>query len=222
MTIDEFVLERGIREVVHFTQRRGLLGICFTHALLPRSELSHEQLLEFILNVNAAIRNDKEWFDHVNLSINNINRRFFDASTSWHKGAEKTWWVILSFDPEILSHAKVWFATTNNGYPGVERQPGAAGLEAIYSEPITHGWSWPKHRRHPTTRYEDPTCPQAEALYPGRLSTRYLRRVYVPDEATYREASSFLTFLPNRRDLTITIEESRFSPFIIDPCKTGQ
>jgi hypothetical protein len=214
-TIAEFAAAQGIREIVHFTTHKGLLGICFTRAVLPRGDLKDEQLIEYVLKVNAVKRIDADWFDHVNLSINNINRRFFSAANRWHRGI---WWVILSFDPEILSHCNVYFATTNNAYPDVVQNDGLCGLQALYAEPILHGYSnFPPHRRN--GKPEDPTCPQAEVLYPGRLDTSFLRRVYVRDALAYREASSFLTFLSSHTDIQVTIDPDHFSPYDVDPCR---
>lgn len=216
MTVSEFVQAQKIREIVHFTTQKGLLGTAFTRALLPRKQLREEQLLEYILKINAASRRDTKWFDFVNLSINDINRRFFAAADRWHRGI---WWVVLSFSPEILEHDGVYFATTNNAYDGVVQNHSVEGLRALYAQPIDHGFaSWPLHSRD-GCRPEDPTCPQAEVLYPGRLSTEFLRRVYVADEATYREACSFLTFLPNVADIQVTIEPDRFTPHKVDPCQ---
>lgn len=212
-----FSRERHIREIVHFTTQKGLLGLCFTQAVLPRNQLNEEQLIEYILKINAERRTDTRWFGHVNLSINHINRRFFQAAHRWHGGI---WWVILSFDPVILSAPGVHFATTNNAYNGVKHDFGFDGLRALYDEPIDHGFpTWPAHTRFGDTDSADPTCPQAEVLYPGRLETRFLRRVYVKDAANYREACSFLTFLPNTKGIEVLIEPQRFDPHKVDPCQ---
>lgn len=216
MSLANFARQCGIRELVHFTTHKGLLGICFTQTVLPRAQLHQEELLEFILNENAATRTDQAWFDYVNLSINQINRRFFSIAERWHP---LLWWAILSFDPPILEHDDVHFCPTNNGYPGAAQMAGLDGLRVLYEEPIDHGFpGWPAHRRL-LTEACDPTCPQAEVLYPGPLSTSYLRRVYVNDADNYREACSFLTFLPNANRIEVSIEPDRFAPFEIDPCR---
>jgi hypothetical protein len=59
----------------------------------------------------------------VNLSISRINARLFNISAkNWHRALDG-WWAVLSFDPLILTHDGVVFATTNNAYPGVIRRP---------------------------------------------------------------------------------------------------
>ena len=182
---------------------------------MPRDMLEKEKLLQYILKPNAAIRKDAKWISHVNLSINDINRRFFSASERWHPNL---WWVILSFDPEILEHSGVHFGTTNNIYPGVLIKSGVEGLEQLYKEPISHGYPrWPEHTRLHTSE-EDPTCPQAEVLYPGPLSLRFLKRVYVRDAAIYLEACSFLTFLPNAESIEVKIDPDRFTRSKVDAC----
>lgn len=220
MTIDEYVQAVGISEVLHFTQPKGLLGFCFTCALIPRSQLAKEQLLEYIIKFNAARRTDHQWFDHSSLSINDINRRFFDASASWHQAANSVWWSILSFTPKVLSHPNVHFVATNNAYPAANPQPGLDGLRQLYESQVTHGFpSWAVHNPGTQSAPGAPSCPQAEALYPGRLSAEHLRRVYVRDAASYREACSYLIFLPNRSEIEVSIEPDRFSPFRVDPCR---
>lgn len=211
--IQRYAAERGINEIVHFTTNKGLLGIVFTKAVLPREMLAREQILEYIVQTNADLRPDRAWFNHVNLSINDINRRFFVSSRGWHPDL---WWAILSFNPAILSEPDVTFANTNNGWrSGVVRRAGLAGLRMIYEEPVDHGgggWG-----RHDASRGVVPSCPQAEVLYKGPLSVDHLRRVYVANADNYREACSYLTFL--ERDIPVEIDPGRFLPFRTDPCR---
>ena len=134
--------------------------------------------------MNAAFRKDLDWLDYVNLSISRINSRFFSSSNRWHRD-KGIWWCILALDPEILTHDGVYFATTNNRYSGVRRAPGIEGLEVLFA-PQSVQWEGRTVVRSASLPRSCPTCEQAEVLYPGEVSTRFLRRIYV---ATADDAS---------------------------------
>lgn len=84
----------------------------------------------------------------------------------------------MSFDPEILTHPGVYFATTNNMYTGVAHGAGAAGLESLFAPKVVR-YSGSIAARTAQIADNLTTCVQAEALYPGELSVKYLKRVYV-------------------------------------------
>lgn len=216
MSIAAFRVQKNIAEIVHFTTNKGLLGTFLTGALLPRSMLAEHDLLEFILKYNAARRTDDEWFGRNSLSVNEINDRFWDIQSRKHGDI---WWCILSFDPVILEHDDVWFATTNNAYPGVKRAKGLEGLERIYADEIEHGWNWPKHTRK-GVRECDPTCRQAEVLYPGPLPSKYLRKIYVATETEFVIASSYRPFMKDGppEGVEVVIAPERFE-VDADRCK---
>jgi ssDNA thymidine ADP-ribosyltransferase DarT-like protein len=177
VTIRDIIKKRGITEVLHFTTHKGLLGSLHSGAVKSRKRLPAELDLEFIYTPNAIYRKDAAWLDYVNLSISRINSVFFATSCRWHR-AEDLWWCIMSFDPEILTHPGVYFSTTNNMYTGVERGAGVAGLELLFAARVVR---YNGNIAIRSVRLEDnsTTCEQAEALYPGELSMKYLRRVYV-------------------------------------------
>jgi hypothetical protein len=121
------------------------------------------------------------WLDYINLSITTVNLRLFGISRGkWHRDIEG-WWCILSFKPEILTHSGVYFCTTNNAYPSVQRGKGAVSLEKLFADKIERFPGWIAERTK-ATQANQPTCNQAEVLYPGLLSTDYLMHVYVQDE----------------------------------------
>lgn len=176
MTVEEIVKNRRIEEVLHFTTHLGLIGILDSRYILSRQRLPEDKRLEYILKLNASRRLDTDWLDHVNLSISRINATLYDISSEkWHPQVR---WRILSFDPVILTHDGVFFATTNNIYPSVIRARNGKGLEALFA-PSVIGRYRSVITRDPTTPDCCPTCVQAEVLYPQRLSTDYLKKIYV-------------------------------------------
>lgn len=184
MTIESIVQKRGITRILHFTTNKGLLGILASGAAKSRARLPREQYLEYVYKPNCSIRKNVDWLDYVNLSIQRINSYFFEiCAKKWHSG-DDIWWYILSFSPAIITHPGVWFATTNNMYSGVRRDIGPAGLEALYGPTIL----WYESRcvyRDKSKKPAEPTCAQAEVLYPGELSIEYLTTVYAAEEEHY-------------------------------------
>lgn len=187
MTVAETIRQRGISEVLHFTTNRGVIGTLAARALLSRHQLPQEKYLQYVLHVNAANRPEsfhgfdksQNWLDYVNLSISEINRRYFDVSLKWHKDLD-IWWSILAFDPVIMTHEGVFFATTNNAYePLCLRQPGNAGLMQLFQDSVQRKSGWTVNRRYRAAHLT--TCEQAEVLYPQRVSLEFLRRIYVQE-----------------------------------------
>lgn len=172
--------QRGVTEVVHFTTDLGLLGILTVGCVLSRKRLSEENWLRHILTVNAERRWDYNWLDYVNLSVSNINRNFFGISVNWHCRELGRWWCILSFLPEILDHKDVWFSTTNNGYPATQRAQGVEGFEALFADQVAGRYGTMTDRMDRPSYL--PTDPQAEILYPEKLSLNFLQHVYVLED----------------------------------------
>ena len=187
MNIERTIRKRGIESVLHFTTNRGLVGALAVKGLLSRRRLRDEDLLEYVLHVNAARRPEaaadfdksNDWLDYVNLSISEINTRFLAVSRRWHNNAA-VWWCVLEFYSRIMTHDGVYFATTNNSYDRCIRSEGVEGLESLFVERVERKADWSVRRRSRAPHL--PTCEQAEVLYPKRVDVEYLRRVYVAEE----------------------------------------
>lgn len=192
MTIEQIIKDRNIEDIVHFTTNSGLTGILASRCIQSRARLREDQFLEHIVFYNCENRNrDEEWLDYINMSITTVNMRLFDISRgNWHSGMDG-WWCILSFSPEILMHPGVFFATTNNIYTGVRRKMGAEGLNDLFANEIER-WSGKVVVRQHDLPLNQPTCSQAEVLYPGQLSTDYLRHVYFENEDDLVAAESII------------------------------
>lgn len=184
------IMERGITEVLHFTTNRGLIGSLASQSLLSRPLLGEDAYLRHVLQLNSTNRPEEsedfdkteDWLRYVNLSISEVNSRFLKVSRKWHTN-DDVWWCILSFNPEIMTHDGVYFATTNNSYDQCQRGRAEGGFDALFAKAIRckrrgyNGSPWNVQRlgRGPTL----PTCEQAELLYPERLSLEHLAAVYV-------------------------------------------
>lgn len=183
-SVSELARQRGITEVVHFSTNLGLTGCLHNEMVLPRNRLKTEEKLENILTLNAPFRSEEEaWFDKtenwinfVNLSVSEITTNLFRASLKWHAGRD-IYWVIMSFDVDLLDQKGVYFTTTNNIYPYTVRGMGTAGFEAMFASEVRRRGTWKAYRGRRPARLT--TCEQAEVLFPDGLPMSYLRRVYV-------------------------------------------
>jgi hypothetical protein len=215
MTLAAEIARREIQEVLHFTTNRGIVGILAKYELLSRKRLPHESYLQHVLHINSATRPEEasyfdksqDWLDYINLSISEINRRFLDVSQRWHMNSD-VWWGILAFDPQIMTHDGVYFATTNNAYEACLRKAGVAGLEALFGPQIKRkpGWYANRAEREPSL----PTCEQAEVLYPGVLSTEYLRRIYV-EQADHQDVARGWLREFNFNNVDVVLSTVKFS-----------
>ncbi len=208
MSVAQIIEDRGITEVVHFTTNYGCLGTLYTKTLQSRQRLQNDELVQYLFAPNSSLRKDLDYLDHVSLSIEHINSQFYGISSgSWHRD-EPIFWCILSFNPCILSHPDVEFATTNNIYTGVLRAKNAPGLEALYAPQIER-WTGNAVRRGSTIRPSFPTCFQAEALYPAAVSTEFLQRIYVFNESDQSEVVGF-TKASFHSDVDVVVAPEKF------------
>lgn len=180
MTVQHVIEVRDIQEVLHFTTHLGLVGILDSKAVKSRKRLERNKRLEHILRLNTNRVLDPAWVDYVNLSITRINMNLFDISSiSWHPDV---WWLVLAFDPIIMTHEGVHFVTTNNAYhQHLRRGQGPEALESLFEPNVKGRYGVTICRTHGMPACCT-TCVQAEVLYPRELSTDYLRRIYVSKE----------------------------------------
>ncbi|HBB94796.1 MAG TPA: DUF4433 domain-containing protein [Blastocatellia bacterium] len=208
MTIQEIVAKRGVQEVLHFTTNLGLVGVLDSGSLKSRKRLEVDQRLSHIFSPNAAFRKDKNWLDYVNLSVSQVNSRFFDiCKNRWHRH-RNIWWCVLSFQPIILTHYGVYFTTTNNSYPGVQQTQGPEGLEAMYAERVEY-WPGKYLNRNAKTSAAFTTNEQAEVLYPSEVSSDFLQRIYVSCEEDLDEVHGQLGAL-GHREMPTTVDPRMF------------
>ena len=107
--------------------------------------------------------------------------------------------MILEFDPDILTHPGVVFSTTNNAYDVSHRAAGLEGFNQMFASEIPWGYLGTVSNRRGRGSHQ-PTNPQAEVLYPFKLSLEHLDAITVSDEDTYDSVEGALSpFPPNPR-----------------------
>jgi len=211
MTPSEYARDRGITEVLHFTTNRGLLGILSTGEVFSRKALEAAGKLEPIRLLNCRDRSkDAAWIDWVNLSISQVNKWMLNRSRSWHQDEDGVWWAVLAFDVAILDHTDVWFTTTNNTYPVVRRGQGVEGLADMFTDPMPWGWyGYRKNRRHRAAN--QPTCEQAEVLYPKTLSLEALTAIYVAEPEHIDEIAGWVCAFLDAPTVPVTCNPAVFA-----------
>lgn len=189
---------RGIREVLHFTTHRGITGILAKQQILSRQRLPEDEYLEHVMLYNCHDRQrDSKWWDYINLSLSQVNDYLMAiAAGKWH-AHRQGWWCIIALSPDILLHEGVYFATTNNAYPYVQRGTGLNAFEALFAPAIRQFENKTVHRP-PLALPGYPTCPQAEVLYPKEMSLRHALHVYVPSDDVAAKFESISAVLPQK------------------------
>ena len=223
MTIADEINKRGISEVLHFTTNRGVTGTLHKGFLMSRPRLNEEEILRHVLQLNwenrpevsADFDNSEDWIRFVNLSVSAINHRLFRLSRARHN-VTGIWWCILGFDPEIMTHEGVYFATTNNGYDACIRDVGKSGIKALFAPKVQrkssrmHGGPWSVQRG--SRSIELPTCEQAEVLYPDQLDIEHLRKIYV-EENEHHDMIAGLLAENGYENIKVLVEPNKFEGY---------
>jgi hypothetical protein len=195
---------RGVRELVHYTTKRGVHGTIASRALLSRARLDKEEYLEHIREP-VWPRKDPAWVDHISLSVTSINDELFRQSRSHFP---QLWWAILSIDPAILDDDDVMFTTTNNIFPKVRRATGIRGFDAMFADQVYGKYS-SVHTRAGLTNCQT-TDRAAEVLYPRRICIDHVQAVYVLDAEHKRTVLAWCEAL-DHPDLCVEIRPHVFS-----------
>ena len=177
--LDE-VARRGITSLVHFLPIKNLIGVLDNRRLLCRKKLPDYERLRYVLSPNVSRQWDKDWTGYVSLSIERINLDFLNASRIIRRDGDNRW-CILEFDPVILAHQGVSFATTNNIYPSVVRDTGINGFSQLFASTV-NGKRAQKITRTKSHRESWTTDRQAEVLYPNAVDCHYLNRIVTESE----------------------------------------
>jgi len=175
-TIQEFVTERGIKLLMHFTRASNLTSI-LARGLVPRDTLALEGFAEF----NDRYRIDGT--DAVCLSIDFPNYKMFYGIQKDH--AAETW-VIICINPQVLWDLDCAFCTANAASNGVTAIPlnqrkTLTAMQALYAD-------WPgKARSEMNLPNNYPTNPQAEVLALQGVPRTYIIGVLTLNETIRQE-----------------------------------
>jgi hypothetical protein len=175
-TIQEYVAERGITYLMHFTRA------CNLDSILARGLIRRDTLvLENFDGFNDQHRHDGT--SAVCLSIGFPNYKMFYGCQKDHPGET---WVILVISPRVLWELDCAFCSANAASNGVTAIPlvqrkGLAAMQAMFGD-------WPgKARADLDLPAHYPTNPQAEVLALDGVPVRYFKGVIVLNEAARQQ-----------------------------------
>jgi len=167
IAIREFVEQRGIMALFHFTRVDNLSSI-LTHGLLTRDQCAHRGL-------NAVV-NDEDRFDRtaaVCASIGFPNYKMFYRLRCQNRDVE---WAVLKLNASVLWQTRSAFCTTNAANASVTRVPleerqRPDALRAMFDDR--------EGRTRDGLRIPDhfPTDPQAEVLLMDGVDLGYIEGV---------------------------------------------
>lgn len=169
--ISDFIQERNITSLYHFTKAENLHGI-LRNGLLSRRTLDKNDItysyndevrLEGKLNANC-------------LSISFPNYRMFYRYRNQSIDNE---WCVIEFNPRILYEKECLFcienaASNNETMRSDEEKKGIEGLKQLYYNE--------EHRRQLNLSSDFTTNPQAEVLVLDDIGTEYIEKIYFRNE----------------------------------------
>lgn len=175
-TIQEYVVERGINFLMHFT-RASNLGSILQRGLVPRDTLIREGHNDF----NDQFRYDGT--EAVCLSIGFPNYKMFWGIRQDNKDVD---WIVLVIHPAALWMLPCAFCVTNAASASVtaiplEQRRNLAALQAMYGD-----WG-DKTRAVLGIPNHYPTNPQAEVLMLNGVPRDYILAVIVLNTAKQQE-----------------------------------
>ncbi len=173
MQPSELATGRGVREVLHFTTDKGVMGSLRKQALLSRAQLEDDPDLAFIFLEVWPVK-APQWVDFISLSIHSINLDLWQRAV---RNLPDRWWAVMAFAPAILDHDGVWFSTTNNIFPAAKRAQGSDGLAALYADPVSGRYG--EECTRDSIERAQPTDRAAEVLYPTTIGLEHLTAIYV-------------------------------------------
>lgn len=175
-TIQEYVNERDIRCLVHFTRERNLDSI-LDRGLVPRNILESQGYTDF----NDQYRRDGT--NAVCVSIGFPNYRMFYRIRQEDKDCD---WVILVIDPSALWLLPCAFCVTNAATSIVTAIPLAKRKDLSSFQAMYADWG-EKTRELLNINKHLPTNPQAEVLMLDGVPKEYIFCVLVANNAKQRE-----------------------------------
>lgn len=175
MSIEDFLVERGVQHLVHFTSTFNLLGIFEQGYIYPREKLDvlkavdrHNEIKHF-----SHMDNDRAdgYLHYVNTSVSHANFYVLDAYKR-RKSDNFDDWCILKLDPFIAAWPGVLFSVCNASSREAKQygvRQGLEGLEQLFQKEVSTKKRVFK-RVIGMTRDDIPTDLQAEVLVPNPIA----------------------------------------------------
>jgi len=204
-SISEYIVERSIKRLVHFSPRRNLIGMFRLGGIWPRAQLieyanaNADQDLMAYVTWNDSVRLDNRQ-DCINLSIERINPYLFPV---FQRKFEERFhddepWCIIEIDPSVMMFEGVVFTIANAASGFVKRvgtATGLLGLKALYADKISveKGYRVQVDVRTPDMCSAFPTSPQAEVMVPAVIPLDKIIGIVFPGEEDLLQVKAMLS-----------------------------
>ncbi len=180
----QFIFEREIEYLVHFTATKNLYSILEHGKLMSRAKLESLDIEQFDIldyaQFTDAVRYDDT--NYINLSISSTNSFLFSKFQERTKENFTITWCVLKISPIYLYQADTLFSVTNAASSSAKRQFGISGdlekLKLLFNSELrinTYNGIRPLSRRALPLKY--PTDVQAEVLVKDEISTDYISEI---------------------------------------------
>ncbi len=180
----QFISERGIECLVHFTATKNLYSILEHGKLMSRAKLESLDIEQFDIldyaQFTDAVRYDDT--NYINLSISSTNSFLFSKFQEKTKEDFTITWCVLKISPIYLYEADTLFSVTNAASSSAKRQFGISGdlekLKLLFNSELkinTFNGVRPLSRRNLPLKY--PTDVQAEVLVKGEIYSDYITEI---------------------------------------------
>ena len=180
----QFIFERGIECLVHFTATKNLYSILEHGKLMSRAKLESLDIEQFDIldyaQFTDAVRYDDT--NYINLSISSTNSFLFSKFQERTKEDFTITWCVLKISPIYLYQIDTVFSVTNAASSAAKRQYGISGdfekLKQLFASELrinTFNGVRPLSRRNLPSKY--PTDVQAEVLVKDEINSEYITEI---------------------------------------------
>lgn len=178
LPVGDFLAERGVTRLTHFTNSRNLPSILRAGAILSRTAAEHTRLAPVITDPE---RLDGR-LDHVCCNIQYPNMFYFDRTRTrtWHVNYSD--WVIFLLAPALAALPGTLFSPSNAAARnGAQLAAGTHSLARLYADTAGAQYRAPHHLP------ASPTDIQAEVLVEHAISLSDVLGIVSPSEETMRK-----------------------------------
>lgn len=169
--IREFVKQRNITNLCHFTTIDNLSGICREGGILSIRQLQNRKLCHHQIDEGRWDRKP----NHICCSINSYNYKYM-----YHAKQKADFWVLLFIKPDYLWKKNTLFCPINAATDcGAHIKQGFTGLQSMYADEVVDR-SGRHTRQYLSDNYDYlPTCDQAEVMVHESISIEDISEIQI-------------------------------------------
>lgn len=196
----QFIFERGIEFLVHFTATKNLYSILEHGKLMSRAKLESLDIEQFDIldyaQFTDAVRYDDT--NYINLSISSTNSFLFSKFQERTKDDFTILWCVLKIDPIYLYQTDTLFSVTNATSSSAKRQFGISGdlekLKQLFnSELKINTFNGVRHLSRENLHLKYPTDVQAEVLVKDEIHSNYITEICFRNNEELAQAKAAMT-----------------------------